>query len=126
MVRTKADGCGRKAVAAKAPRKVLSSPSAASFTSPGKSGGKNKYAGGNSVCPRPTPSWQKGINQFCIVSPSGKRKTEKENEEPNEAGCSSDSGKEGTSSCEGSSSMSTDTTTTHKQEDNATDSEDDD
>uniref|UniRef100_A0A673I7U5 PCNA-associated factor n=1 Tax=Sinocyclocheilus rhinocerous TaxID=307959 RepID=A0A673I7U5_9TELE len=25
---------------------------------------KSKYAGGNPVCPRPTPLWQKGIGDF--------------------------------------------------------------
>ncbi|XP_077988639.1 PCNA-associated factor-like [Glandiceps talaboti] len=122
MVRTKADGSSRKAVAAKAPRKALtSSAPSTSFTSPGKSGGKAKYAGGNSVCPRPTPSWQKGINSFVIVSPSRKNK-DKENEEPSEAGCSTSS-----ASCEEATegtSSSTETNGVH-EENNTTESEDD-
>lgn len=44
--------------------------------------GKNKYAGGNSVCPRPTPTWQKGIGDFFGGPP---RKPEKENQRPQEA-----------------------------------------
>lgn len=43
---------------------------------------KNKYAGGNSVCPRPTPTWQKGIGDFFGGPP---RKPEKENQRPQEA-----------------------------------------
>uniref|UniRef100_A0A665VN57 PCNA-associated factor n=1 Tax=Echeneis naucrates TaxID=173247 RepID=A0A665VN57_ECHNA len=42
---------------------------------------KNKYAGGNPVCPRPTPTWQKGIGDFFGGPP---RKPEKENQRPNE------------------------------------------
>ncbi|GAB1601487.1 PCNA-associated factor-like [Argonauta hians] len=63
MVRTRADGCAsvRKAVAARAPRKSLgpctSSADPASPTS-------NKYSGGNPVCARPTPDWQKNITKF--------------------------------------------------------------
>lgn len=40
---------------------------------------KNKYAGGNPVCPRPTPTWQKGIGDF-FGGPG--RKPEKENQLP--------------------------------------------
>lgn len=40
---------------------------------------KSKYAGGNPVCPRPTPPWQKGIGDF-FGGPS--RKPEKENLHP--------------------------------------------
>ncbi|KAL9987575.1 hypothetical protein ACROYT_G001909 [Oculina patagonica] len=67
MVRTKADGAGRRAVAAKAPRKQVgggSSSAASSFGSPTSSGGKNKYAGGNPVKWWPSPKWQKGIGDF--------------------------------------------------------------
>ncbi|XP_065133334.1 PCNA-associated factor [Paramisgurnus dabryanus] len=70
MVRTKADGVPgtyRKAVAASAPRKSLgASGSTNSQSSSAQTGtpGKGKYAGGNPVCPRPTPSWQKGIGDF--------------------------------------------------------------
>lgn len=69
MVRTKADSGAKKAVAAKAPRKVLGGGSAAS-SGPSSSLGSpsasksNKYGGGNSVCQRPTPDWQKGIDGF--------------------------------------------------------------
>lgn len=49
-----------------------------------------KYAGGNPVCPRPTPDWQKGINSFFSKKPSNK-----ENQEPGaseeEPGCSESS-----------------------------------
>lgn len=86
MVRTKADNVPasyRKAVAASAPRKSLGSSSANS--SPSSSGSatpaKNKYAGGNPVCPRPTPTWQKGIGDFFGGPP---RKPEKENLKPQE------------------------------------------
>ena len=34
----------------------------------GKGGGK--YAGGNSVCDRPTPDWQKGIGGFLVDRPA--------------------------------------------------------
>ncbi|XP_002731360.1 PCNA-associated factor-like [Saccoglossus kowalevskii] len=92
MVRTKADGCGRKAVAAKAPRKALSSSSqSASFASPGKAGAKNA-GGGNPVCVRPTPSWQKGMGNFITTAPSKSKSLDKENEVPDDmegAGCSS-------------------------------------
>ncbi|KAM4677601.1 PCNA-associated factor [Discoglossus pictus] len=71
MVRTKADavassGSYRKAVAARAPRKAFgSSPSASnSATSPPSKKSDGKYAGGNPVCVRPTPTWQKGIGDF--------------------------------------------------------------
>uniref|UniRef100_H2UFW9 PCNA-associated factor n=1 Tax=Takifugu rubripes TaxID=31033 RepID=H2UFW9_TAKRU len=42
---------------------------------------KGKYAGGNPVCPRPTPTWQKGIGDFFGGPP---RKPEKENQQPQE------------------------------------------
>ncbi|XP_061198001.1 PCNA-associated factor-like isoform X2 [Saccostrea echinata] len=73
MVRTKADGgssaAGRKVVAASAPRKALGGSSSSSDPSSGKTG---KYAGGNPVCPRPTPDWQKGINSFFQSPQKGK------------------------------------------------------
>ena len=40
---------------------------------------KGKYAGGNPVCPRPTPNWQKGIGDF-FGGPG--RVPEKENQLP--------------------------------------------
>lgn len=67
MVRTKADGAGRRAVGAKAPRKQVgggSSSAASSFGSPNSSGNKNKYNGGNPVKWWPSPKWQKGIGDF--------------------------------------------------------------
>ncbi len=67
------------AVAAKAPRKALggsnSGGASSSVMSP-KSGKTSKYAGGNAVCERPTPEWQKGIATF--LSPA----KQKENQEP--------------------------------------------
>ncbi|XP_023140441.1 PCNA-associated factor [Amphiprion ocellaris] len=86
MVRTKADNVPasyRKAVAASAPRKSLGSSSANSSSSCSGSAtpAKNKYAGGNPVCPRPTPTWQKGIGDFFGGPP---RKPEKENRKPQE------------------------------------------
>ncbi|KAG7468304.1 hypothetical protein MATL_G00141430 [Megalops atlanticus] len=84
MVRTKADSVPatyRKAVAASAPRKSLGASSSANTAGSSQSGtpAKNKYAGGNPVCPRPTPTWQKGIGDF-FGGPS--RKPEKENQLP--------------------------------------------
>ncbi|XP_077374018.1 PCNA-associated factor [Festucalex cinctus] len=86
MVRTKADNVPasyRKAVAASAPRKSLgssasNSPSSSS-TQASSTPAKNKYAGGNPVCVRPTPTWQKGIGDF-FGGPG--RKPEKENQKP--------------------------------------------
>ncbi|XP_015254351.1 PREDICTED: PCNA-associated factor [Cyprinodon variegatus] len=88
MVRTKADSVPasyRKAVAASAPRKSLGASSANAASSSGSScstPAKNKYAGGNPVCPRPTPTWQKGIGDFFGGPP---RKPEKENQKPTES-----------------------------------------
>ncbi|KAI0208623.1 PCNA-associated factor [Lamellibrachia satsuma] len=65
MVRTKADNGGRKAVAAKAPRKILGSSASTSGAGP-TSPTNNKYGGGNPVCVRPTPEWQKGIGSFLL------------------------------------------------------------
>ncbi|XP_029909948.1 PCNA-associated factor [Myripristis murdjan] len=83
MVRTKADSVPatyRKAVAASAPRKSLGSSSSNSApSSQASTPAKNKYAGGNPVCPRPTPTWQKGIGDF-FGGPG--RKPEKENQAP--------------------------------------------
>ncbi|KAK7113395.1 PCNA-associated factor-like isoform X2 [Littorina saxatilis] len=97
MVRTKADSCpaaGRKVVAARAPRKnVGGSSSSAGCSSSANLGASpaGKYAGGNPVCPRPTPDWQKGIGTFFQSKPGNE-----ENQEPGEeAGCSGSS-----SSCE--------------------------
>ncbi|XP_019388774.1 PREDICTED: PCNA-associated factor [Crocodylus porosus] len=80
MVRTKA-GCGgaggayRKVVAARAPRKVLGpSSSVNSGSSPPAKRVESKYAGGNPVCMRPIPTWQKGIGEFFRQSPGSSRK----------------------------------------------------
>ncbi|XP_077056283.1 PCNA-associated factor [Siphateles boraxobius] len=87
MVRTKADsvpGAYRKAVAASAPRKSLGASGSMNAQSGGAQSGtpaKGKYAGGNPVCPRPTPTWQKGIGDF-FGGPG--RKPEKENLHPEE------------------------------------------
>ncbi|KAM3924448.1 PCNA-associated factor [Leptodactylus fuscus] len=90
MVRTKADSAGhstgsyRKAVAARAPRKSLgASPSSSNHsTSPTGKKSEGKYGGGNPVCVRPTPKWQKGIGEF-FGSPSTSP-PEKENRVPSD------------------------------------------
>ena len=64
MVRTKGDGAART-VASKAPRKNLggggssAAARAISAAGAGASPGGNKYGGGNSYNPKPTPDWQK-------------------------------------------------------------------
>jgi hypothetical protein len=53
---------------------------------------ENKYAGGNSVCDRPTPDWQKSIGGFLLQSTKAKGK---ENSTPSaevEAGGNSECG----------------------------------
>lgn len=55
---------------------------------------KNKYAGGNPVCPRPTPTWQKGIGDFFGGPP---RKPEKENQMPQEVEDGEEAGGSGVS-----------------------------
>ncbi|EAW77683.1 hCG2039386, isoform CRA_d, partial [Homo sapiens] len=76
----------KRLVAARAPRKVLgSSTSATNSTSVSSRKAENKYAGGNPVCVRPTPKWQKGIGEFFRLSP---KDSEKENQIPEEAGSS--------------------------------------
>lgn len=55
---------------------------------------KNKYAGGNPVCPRPTPTWQKGIGDFFGGPP---RKFEKENQSPQEVDDGEEAGGSGMS-----------------------------
>ncbi|XP_006979384.1 PCNA-associated factor isoform X2 [Peromyscus maniculatus bairdii] len=90
MVRTKANyvpGAYRKVVASRAPRKVLgSSTFVTNSASCSSRKAENKYAGGNPVCVRPTPKWQKGIGEFFRLSP---KDSEKENQlPPEEAGCS--------------------------------------
>lgn len=97
MVRTRADAggssAGRKVVAARAPRKVLGAPSTSGSNSPSNSKA-SKYAGGNPVCPRPTPEWQKGIGSFFQSPNKGKENSEPiplADEEESEPGCSSSS-----------------------------------
>uniref|UniRef100_A0A7N9I9Q9 PCNA-associated factor n=1 Tax=Macaca fascicularis TaxID=9541 RepID=A0A7N9I9Q9_MACFA len=73
-------------VAARAPRKVLGSSTSATNSTPVSSRkAENKYAGGNPVCVRPTPKWQKGIGEFFRLS---SKDSEKENQIPEEAGSS--------------------------------------
>uniref|UniRef100_A0A224YPG3 PCNA-associated factor n=1 Tax=Rhipicephalus zambeziensis TaxID=60191 RepID=A0A224YPG3_9ACAR len=100
MVRTKADGASR-AVGAKAFRKSMSSPGgASSSTSPSSRKTKgDKYGGGNSYCPRPTPSWQKEISGFLVKAST----PEDENRpQPSETASSSDASDSG--ACSSSSS----------------------
>lgn len=88
MVRTKANyvpGAYRKAVASQAPRKVLGSSTFVTNSSSSSRKAENKYAGGNPVCVRPTPKWQKGIGEFFRLSP---KESKKENQAPEEAGTS--------------------------------------
>ncbi|XP_007532407.2 PCNA-associated factor isoform X2 [Erinaceus europaeus] len=90
MVRTKADSAPatyRKVVTSRAPRKVLgASSSAPNSGSPSSRRGESKYAGGNPVCVRPTPKWQKGIGEFFSLAP---KDSEKENwiPEDSESSC---------------------------------------
>ncbi|XP_014772889.1 PCNA-associated factor isoform X3 [Octopus bimaculoides] len=74
MVRTRADGCAsvRKAVAARAPRKSLGPCTSSEPSSPSTS---NKYSGGNPVCSRPTPEWQKNITNFFKSNGSNNNKS---------------------------------------------------
>ena len=46
---------------------------------------ENKYAGGNPVCVRPTPKWQKGIGEFFRLSA---KESKEESQIPEEAGSS--------------------------------------
>lgn len=75
MVRTKGDGGAARTVASKAPRKNLGGGgssaaaraiSAAACASPGG----NKYGGGNSYNPQPTPDWQKPLTSFFTRDPN--------------------------------------------------------
>jgi hypothetical protein len=90
MVRTKADNCSKKAVAAKAPRKVLGgathSPSASSSLSSPSSAKVSKYAGGNPACARPTPEWQKGISTFLKRLPPKEGEEDGDEEKENGTG----------------------------------------
>ncbi|XP_031557623.1 PCNA-associated factor-like [Actinia tenebrosa] len=104
MVRTKADGGGRKAVAAKAPRKQVgggSSDSAGSMMSPGKnSGGCN---GGNPIRWWPTPDWQKGVGDFFPKVDNSKKSSqtsENSSSESSTSNTSSDTDQPGVSNKE--------------------------
>jgi len=76
MVRTRADNGMRKAIGAKVsnPKSLGGGGSGGGSSSQGQSprGGKavSKYAGGNTVCDRPTPEWQKGIGGFLVKKPA--------------------------------------------------------
>ncbi|ETE66567.1 PCNA-associated factor, partial [Ophiophagus hannah] len=72
-------------VAARAPRKALGSGQANVSSSPTSRKAENKYAGGNPVCVRPTPSWQKGIGEFFRQTPNRREKENHNLEE--EPGC---------------------------------------
>ncbi|KAM6195611.1 PCNA-associated factor isoform 1-T1 [Sarcoramphus papa] len=70
MVRTKADcgGAYRKVLAAQAPRKVLGSTSLNAGPSPAAKRGEGRRVGGNPVCVRPVPAWQRSIGEFLQLS----------------------------------------------------------
>lgn len=79
MVRTKAStssSSGIRAVAAKAPRKSLGSSYSGGQSSSSGSSTPNKrsdkFCGGNSYFPRPTPQWQKPISGFFSVQTKDK------------------------------------------------------
>lgn len=78
-------GAYRKALASQAPRKVPGSSTFVTSSSSSSRKAENKYAGGNPVCVRPTPKWQKGIGEFFRLSP---KESKKENQAPEEAGTS--------------------------------------
>ena len=78
-------GAYRKALASQAPRKVPGSSTFVTNSSSSSRKAENKYAGGNPVCVRPTPKWQKGIGEFFRLSP---KESKKENQAPEEAGTS--------------------------------------
>ncbi|KAK2164713.1 hypothetical protein LSH36_60g09038 [Paralvinella palmiformis] len=82
MVRTKGGDNSRKAVAGKMPRKALASRSSGASSSGLTSPKGSKYGGGNPVCERPTPEWQKDIATFFQKHP----KQEKENRSPEDVG----------------------------------------
>ncbi|XP_052827583.1 PCNA-associated factor isoform X2 [Octopus bimaculoides] len=59
-------------VAARAPRKSLGPCTSSEPSSPSTS---NKYSGGNPVCSRPTPEWQKNITNFFKSNGSNNNKS---------------------------------------------------
>ncbi|XP_075288269.1 PCNA-associated factor [Opisthocomus hoazin] len=76
MVRTKAgggSGAFRKVLAARAPRKVLGSSSLNAGPSPAAKRGEGRRVGGNPVCVRPVPAWQRGIGEFLRRPPKENR-----------------------------------------------------
>ncbi|XP_074955850.1 PCNA-associated factor isoform X1 [Phalacrocorax aristotelis] len=77
MVRTKVDcgGAFRKVLAARAPRKALGSRSINAGQSLAAKRGEGRRVGGNQVCVRPVPAWQRGIGEFL-------RLPQKENRAP--------------------------------------------
>jgi hypothetical protein len=80
------------AVAAKAPRKVLAASSGGGMGGMGSPSGKvSKYAGGNAVCPRPTPDWQKGIGAFVVRKPAAEKENSEPADEPMEAAAAASS-----------------------------------
>ncbi|XP_037511600.1 PCNA-associated factor [Rhipicephalus sanguineus] len=99
MVRTKADGASR-AVGAKAFRKSMSSPGgASSSSSPSSRKPKgDKYGGGNSYCPRPTPPWQKEISGFLVKASTPEEENQPQTSETASSSDASDSGACGSSS----------------------------
>jgi hypothetical protein len=88
MVRTKDSASGTRAVAAKAPRKSLGGGSAAraaasSAISAATSSSRaaNKYGGGNTYNPQPTPEWQKPLTSFFTRDPNVPVKEKKTDDE---------------------------------------------
>ncbi|KAH7963174.1 hypothetical protein HPB52_019897 [Rhipicephalus sanguineus] len=69
MVRTKADGASR-----------------------------DKYGGGNSYCPRPTPPWQKEISGFLVKASTPEEENQPQTSETASSSDASDSGACGSSS----------------------------
>merc|ERR1711909_181450 len=73
---TKGDGGAARTVASKAPRKNLggggssAAARAISAAGAGASPGGNKYSGGNSYNPQPTPDWQKPLTSFFKRDPN--------------------------------------------------------
>ncbi|XP_076813753.1 uncharacterized protein LOC143460209 [Clavelina lepadiformis] len=68
MVRTKASvNSSVRVAAAKAPRKNVAGTSRSSIDALSPVGKKDKSVGGNPVCPRPTPDWQKSIGSFFTI-----------------------------------------------------------
>uniref|UniRef100_A0A8C6HSI8 PCNA-associated factor n=1 Tax=Mus spicilegus TaxID=10103 RepID=A0A8C6HSI8_MUSSI len=75
----------QKALASQAPRKVPGSSTFVTNSSSSSRKAENKYAGGNPVCVRPTPKWQKGIWEIFRLSP---KESKEESQIPEGAGSS--------------------------------------